>query len=199
VVQKVDRKRKVCSVQYDDGDFWDAVPFSTIEDSSNMSNIKCCPQCCVIICKSDGCDAMQCTCGRSFDWQAIPKVPKKVVDGLVELFEKGELDLEIGLDDGGGKGAPDDDETVATATSDPDEDNFDAFFEPAAEAAKTTMEAGGGKWMAAMRAFGWARQVSHDEGHYEDEANEGGRGELAWDPQYIATRWEPLEQRSGVN
>jgi len=87
-VRSTNAKARTAAIQYDDGDFWDAVPFSRIRDLKNEGSAKCCPKCYVVIVKSDGCDSMQCVCGNHFGWNGIAPVPDEILGALYEKREK---------------------------------------------------------------------------------------------------------------
>ena len=71
-VEKVNLRHKTVQIQYDDGDRWASCPFAKIyellEGGKLVPPVKCCPQCNVLIFKSEGCDSIMCTCGAGFLW-----------------------------------------------------------------------------------------------------------------------------------
>jgi len=92
-ISSVNRLNRTAAISYDDGDFWDSCPFNRIMDTTTLS-IKCCPTCCIIIHKSEGCDSMRCVCGQSFYWNSTPVIPRSLLDKILEKEQEQQEDQE---------------------------------------------------------------------------------------------------------
>lgn len=83
VIRSVNKRKKTVEMSYDDGDYWDSCPWSTLSEIEAIA-CKCCPSCFILIHKAEGCDSMRCVCGKPFSWNNTPVIPTTLLDAMLE-------------------------------------------------------------------------------------------------------------------